>query len=125
MSKFNLPTIDPEAISLITTYKCTAACNGCCFNCTPHKSESMSLAKMKELIDEVCLDFPAIKLGILTGGECFTLGEDMYTIIQYMHDKGLHTRIYNRQNHLYNISKRNVQFFVIFLHFLFNLCPVF
>ena len=107
MSKFNLPTIDPEAISLITTYKCTAACNGCCFNCTPHKSESMSLAKMKELIDEVCLDFPAIKLGILTGGECFTLGEDLYTIIQYMHDKGLHTRIVTNGYWATSIEKAN------------------
>lgn len=88
-----VPVIEPEAISFITTYNCTSTCRGCCFGCSPLRTEKLSLLQMRHIVDEVISSFPCVKLGILTGGECFMLGEDMYAIIKYMHDAGLKTRL--------------------------------
>ena len=48
---------------------------------------------MKNHIDEAVKSYPTIKSLVLTGGECFTLGEDLFTIISYASQKGLLSRV--------------------------------
>lgn len=37
----------PKLLTLITTYKCTASCNNCCFNCNPNYGKMMTLSEMQ------------------------------------------------------------------------------
>lgn len=89
----NIPILRPNTLSFITTYQCTAACDDCCFKCSPKQKERLSLKQMKDYLDQSIALFPSIKLVVITGGECFTLGEDLYAIIEYIHSKNLFSRI--------------------------------
>ena len=60
-----------KSLSLVTTYKCTASCANCCFECNPNRSEKMPLNIAKKYIDEVISVFNEIEVVVLTGGECF------------------------------------------------------
>lgn len=91
MRKINI--IKPVAISLVTTYKCTAACTDCCFQCSPHQKDRLTLQQMEDFVDNAKSIYPSIRLVAITGGECFTLGEDLYRLIEYIHNKHLRTRI--------------------------------
>lgn len=85
--------IPPTTITLITTYKCTAKCKNCCFQCSPAATKKMSYNDMKNYLD-LCLEYyPTIKLVVLTGGECFLLYDDLLRFIKYATEKGLSTRI--------------------------------
>ena len=44
-------SIKPTGITLFTTLRCTAACDNCCFGCTPKQGRSMTLEEMKIYID--------------------------------------------------------------------------
>lgn len=48
---------------------------------------------MKELITKTTEVYPSIRLVILTGGECFTLGEWLYEILPFIHESGRYSRI--------------------------------
>lgn len=89
-----LKIIPPTTISLITTFKCTAACDNCCFGCNQKGGESMTLSDMKRYVD-MCLDVygDSIKLLVLTGGECMINDKNVYAILKYATEKGLLTRI--------------------------------
>lgn len=81
---------NPYCITLITTYRCNAACVDCCFGCRPDRGRTMTLEEMKHYVD-VCIEaYPQsiIRLA-LTGGECFLLGDDLDEIVRYGTDKGL------------------------------------
>ena len=85
--------ISPSAISLITTYKCTAACKDCCFQCSPQQKDRLTLDQMQKFINSATAAYPSIKLVAITGGECFTLGEDLFRLISFINKKGLLSRI--------------------------------
>ena len=38
-----------KSLSLVTTYKCTASCANCCFECNPNRSEKMPLNIAKKI----------------------------------------------------------------------------
>lgn len=82
----------PHTVSVITTYKCNAACKDCCFECNPALSARLSLNEMVGFIDEAWAAFPGLKLVVFSGGECFLLGEDLFAAIWHAHRKGLLTR---------------------------------
>ena len=48
---------------------------------------------MEDFVDNAKSIYPSIRLVAITGGECFTLGEDLYRLIIYIHNKQLRTRI--------------------------------
>lgn len=85
--------IEPKTLSLITTEQCTAACHNCCFQCSPHKRQRMSLKEMMFYIDEVIRDFPEVVACVFTGGECTTLGSDLIKILEYSQSNGFKNRI--------------------------------
>ena len=97
--------IEPDIISLITTYRCTAACKDCCFQCSPHQRERLTLEQMQYFISKVTAIYPSIKLVAITGGECFTLGEDLYNLIIFIRKKGLFSRIVTNGSWATTLSK--------------------
>ena len=86
-------SIPPTTISLLTTSKCTAACKDCCFACNPRNKDRLTLEEMKDYIEQSVEAYSSIKVLVLTGGECFTLGKDLDKIIKYGADKGLVVRV--------------------------------
>lgn len=90
MLSFN-PTL-PKRICLITTFRCMAECDSCCFGCVHDKGRTMTLDQMKRYVD-LCLEaYPESIVSLsLTGGECFMLGDNLEKIIRYAKDKGLPT----------------------------------
>lgn len=50
--------IQPLTLSFVTTYKCTAACENCCFKCSPYRTEKLSKNEMKQYIDTVIEIYP-------------------------------------------------------------------
>lgn len=85
--------IPPKTISLLTTNKCTAACKDCCSACNPKNKDRLTFEEMKNYIDQSVEAYSSIKVLVLTGGECFTLGKDLDKIIKYGADKGLVVRV--------------------------------
>lgn len=86
--------LPPKMVTLITTFKCTAQCSNCCFQCSPKVTKMMTFAEMKKYLDN-CLYYysSSIKVLVLTGGECFLLYDDIKKIVKYAKEKGLITRI--------------------------------
>lgn len=82
----------PTSVTLITTYRCTAACRECCFECSPKIENRLSLSDMKFAIKSSFEKFPDLKIIVFTGGECFMLGKDLFEAISYAASFGLKTR---------------------------------
>lgn len=85
----------PRTLSLITTFRCTAACAACCFGCSPRaKRDAMSLRRMRHYIDTVLAAFGgSLQVVVFTGGECFLLGVKLRLAVAYASSKGLVTRV--------------------------------
>lgn len=84
----------PIEIALITTFRCNAVCDNCCFGCRPNVGRTMTLEEMKHYVDECLRAYPAsIKKLSLTGGECFLLGNDLDEIIKYGSSNGLEVEL--------------------------------
>lgn len=90
-----MQTLKPTTLTLITTYRCTAACPNCCFNCSPQPqiTEMMPLEKIKEYISSAIQCFPSLKVVVFTGGECTLLGDNLIESIKFAKSLGLSTRI--------------------------------
>lgn len=85
--------INPVMLSFITTYKCTSACENCCFECNPKRNESLTDKDIIDYISKAVACYKSIKVVILTGGECFILGEKLVRIIEHATSLNLVTRI--------------------------------
>ena len=83
--------IMPRVLSLITTHRCTAACEHCCFSCSPALDKAIPIPRLHSLIDEAA-SIPTIQLIVFTGGECFLLGRHLDDLIRRCRNNGLHTR---------------------------------
>ena len=91
----NIHIINPHTLTLITTYRCTASCPNCCFNCSPSpvNKKTMTIQEIKSYIALVKKTFPSIKVVVFTGGECTLLNDDLYEGISFAKKLGLSTRI--------------------------------
>jgi len=85
--------IPPTQLTLVATNKCTSACQNCCFQCNPQNKDRLTLTEMKQYITQSVETYNSIKLLIISGGECFTLGKDLDRVIKFATDKGLSTRV--------------------------------
>ncbi len=86
-------SISPLEVTLIVTNQCTASCKNCCFQCNPQNKDRLSLPEMKQHIDNALDSYSTIKLLIITGGECFILGEELNDIVKYASDRNLYVRV--------------------------------
>lgn len=84
--------VSPTTFGIITTYKCSAQCEDCCFSCSPQNNSRISLAELKETIKKVAQQVP-IKVVVFTGCETTLLGQDLYSALTYCRELGLTTRI--------------------------------
>lgn len=74
----------PSTVTILPTYTCTAACKECCFESSPRVKERLSREALFKAIDKVLSDLLDLKLVVFSGGECFTLGDDLFDAIQYI-----------------------------------------
>lgn len=91
MNPINL--LPPDILTLITTYKCSAACRNCCFSCSPNYSKTMSIEDMRYYIKTSITEFPSIQVVVFTGGECTLLKDDLLRAIEWCKEHKLITRI--------------------------------
>lgn len=81
----------PKTLSLITTHQCTAACDHCCFSCTPKVTKRIPYEKLIQLINDAA-QIPSMQVVVFTGGECFLLGEQLNRLIELSTSHQLKTR---------------------------------
>jgi pyruvate-formate lyase-activating enzyme len=81
----------PKLLSLITTHRCTAACDHCCFGCSPKATKAIPVRRMHGLIDEAAA-IGSIEMVGFTGGECFLLGRKLDALVARATGHGLRTR---------------------------------
>jgi pyruvate-formate lyase-activating enzyme len=82
----------PRILSLITTHRCTAACDHCCFGCSPKVTKAIPVARLHTLIDEAA-ELPSFEMVGFTGGECFLLGKHLDALVARATGHGLRTRV--------------------------------
>lgn len=73
--------IYPHTLSIITTHKCTAACDHCCFHCTPKLEKHIPVPNIHRYIEQAT-EVDSLKLVVFTGGECFMLGSDLDEVVE-------------------------------------------
>ncbi|MFG1362372.1 radical SAM protein [Xanthobacter versatilis] len=83
--------IRPHTLSLITTHQCTAACDHCCFHCTPKVTKAIPHDRLHALVDEAAR-ISSFRLIAFTGGECFLLGTVLDELIERATNHKLATR---------------------------------
>lgn len=89
-----IPILRPKSIVLVTTFRCNASCEGCCFGCNPNAEKSMTISEIKYYIDTCLQEYKdSISLVVLTGGECMIDKETTRQAIIYATSLGLTTRI--------------------------------
>src|SRR2546425_1172117 len=82
----------PTHLTILPTYRCTAACAQCCFESNPHVQGRIPLPRILDYIDQAARDFPTLRLVVFSGGECFLLRDDLDAAIGPAARHGLATR---------------------------------
>ena len=82
----------PRILSILTTRRCTAACDHCCVGASPRATAAIPVARIHGLIDEATR-VPSLHRIVFTGGECFLLGKDLDALVSHAHDAGFGTRV--------------------------------
>jgi hypothetical protein len=83
--------VQPEILTILGTYKCTAACENCCFGSNPFLTKRLDLSEILAFIDEGA-SYPECKIVVFSGGECFLLGDDLVAAVAHATSLGLATR---------------------------------
>lgn len=83
--------IYPHTLSIITTHKCTAACDHCCFHCTPKLEKAIPVPHIHRYLEQAT-EVESLKLAVFTGGECFMLGKDLDELVGTATRNGLRSR---------------------------------
>jgi hypothetical protein len=81
----------PRVLSILTTRRCTAACDHCCIGAGPKATAAIPVERIHGLIDEA-KRIPSIARVVFTGGECFLLGRDLDALIAHARERGFETR---------------------------------
>jgi HKD family nuclease len=82
----------PISLTILPTYRCSAACQDCCFGSNPRVKGQIPLDMILSYIDQAA-NLKTIELIVFSGGEAFLLGEDLDTAVSYASKRGLLTRI--------------------------------
>jgi MoaA/NifB/PqqE/SkfB family radical SAM enzyme len=81
----------PTTLTILPTYNCTAACENCCFGSHPGITERVPLDRILAYIDQAAT-VESMRLIVFSGGECFTLGDDLVAAVARATGHGLATR---------------------------------
>ena len=63
----------PQILTILGTYRCTAACEHCCFDSNPGIQGALTLKEITAFISEA-KDNLNVQLVVFSGGECFYWG---------------------------------------------------
>jgi hypothetical protein len=83
--------VQPRVLTILGTYKCTAACENCCFGSNPKLTTRLDLPEILAFISEGSR-YPECRLVAFSGGECFLLGDDLVAAVAHATSLGLATR---------------------------------
>ena len=83
--------IYPKSLCFLTTRKCTAACENCCFGCSPNETAFLPVDRMHTYLDQA-LELPSIRIVVFSGGECFLLGGKLDELVKHASENSLSTR---------------------------------
>lgn len=83
--------VTPHTLSLIVTHRCTAACDHCCFSCSPGVEDHIPIPNLYRYIHEAA-EVKTIKVVVFTGGECFLLGKELDNLMRTASEHGFFTR---------------------------------
>lgn len=81
----------PSALTILPTYTCTAACENCCFGCTPKVEGRIPQDRLLDYIGDAKA-IPSLQLIVFSGGECFLLGDDLDEAVAAASGEGVVTR---------------------------------
>jgi hypothetical protein len=84
--------VHPRMLTILGTYRCTAACQHCCFDSNPTLSQRLSLDDIVSLIQEA-REFESLQTVVFSGGECFLLGDDLTKAVEHCTALQLGTRV--------------------------------
>jgi hypothetical protein len=84
--------IRPRTLSILTTRRCTAACDHCSVGAGPRQTDAIPVPRIRALIDEA-QSIPTIDRIVFSGGECFLLGDDLDDLIGHASELGFLTRV--------------------------------
>ena len=84
--------MSPTVVTVLASYKCTAACQHCCFGGNSGIKARMSLKQILHFVDEA-RRFETMRLIVFSGGECFLLGKELDAAIRHATNIGLPTRV--------------------------------
>lgn len=83
----------PSSLTILSTYRCTAACRECCFESSPKIRGGIPPERILQYIDEAAETFaPTLKLIVFSGGECFLSGKNLDAAIARANSHGLAVR---------------------------------
>lgn len=83
--------VQPDVLTILGTYKCTAACENCCFGSNPFITKRLGLPDILSFISEGARTGHC-KLVVFSGGECFLLRDDLVAAVRHATRLGLATR---------------------------------
>ncbi|MCP2163566.1 radical SAM protein [Goodfellowiella coeruleoviolacea] len=83
--------LEPEVLTILGTYKCTAMCENCCFGSNPYLTQRLDLDQILAFITAGAR-YPNCKQVVFSGGECFLLRSDLNAAIEHATSLGLFTR---------------------------------
>lgn len=83
--------VNPSVLTVLGTYKCTAACENCCFGSNPYLTKRLDLDDILGFIADGAR-YPECELVVFSGGECFLLRDDLVSAVAYATELGLRTR---------------------------------
>lgn len=81
----------PTTLTILPTYNCTAACENCCFGSHPGIEERIPLERLLDYVDQAAA-MKSIRLLVFSGGECFSLGDDLVAAVERATSHGILTR---------------------------------
>ncbi len=80
-------------LTLLTTKRCTAACEHCSMHSSPQRRGKLSLLMITRAIDQLMLGENQPKVVVFAGGEPTLLRNDLFDAIAWCHEKGIKTRM--------------------------------
>lgn len=93
MERRNTDFIEPETLTVLCTYQCTAACKQCCFESSPKVRGRLPKEVILARISEAKREFPSLRLVVFSGGEATLLKSDLFDAISHATSLGLMTRV--------------------------------
>lgn len=88
-----IPMSKLSQFTILTTNRCTAACDHCSMYSSPQRRGKVSLATITNTVDQLMFDENHPEVVVFAGGEPTLLRNDLFDAIAYCHEKGLKTRI--------------------------------